>query len=220
MQLHFKKCSVYALNEVLVDSFSYQLTSGKTYFIFGQIGLGKSLLLDQVAQASLSESPHLEFSEKPRLSFLFQKNALIPWLTVKENLKLLDLSFDFESDDLFCALSLKKLLLRKAADLSGGEAQKVNFYRALAYRPNIILADEPFASLDIKQKNQMTKLLSDYVKKHNCLLLWVSHDLIEICTSADEVLCFSKSKKSFSHALEKPEINLQALSDFIQGGAA
>jgi len=216
MNLEIRNLTLFNDQEDLIKDFSYSFAPGFVYFVFGQIGLGKSLLLESIADLYSRYQGKIIKDPKARISFLFQKNMLIPWLTVQENLALIDQIQNTEwVQTLQDELKISNLLNKKAVDLSGGELQKINFYRALAIEPNYILADEPFNSLDFKQKTELENLIIRYVKQRNATLIWVSHDLIEINKFSDFVLCFSKSEKRFLKTLAKDEVNYQTLSDYI-----
>ncbi len=213
-------CQIRNLNieidrKILISNFNFEFHSEKIYFLFGHIGTGKSLLLETIARLRTANGGDISWSEPEKISFLFQKNSLIPWLTVCENLNLLDVQKTDDTQILFNQLGIEKLLLKKASVLSGGEIQKINFYRAILNQPNVIFADEPFNSLDIHEKKIMYQALTDYVRRHKAMVFWVSHDLIEIKKFADEVLCFDKLTTKHSQTISKEYLNLEILSKFI-----
>ena len=215
-------CQIQNLNieidqKLLISNFSYNFFSEKIYFFFGHIGAGKSLLLETIAKLRTAKAGQILWSQPEKISFLFQKNSLIPWLTVAENLNLLDIESTDDAQILFNKLGIEKLLLKKADVLSGGEIQKVNFYRAILNKPDVIFADEPFNSLDIFEKKIMYQALTEYIKQSKSMVFWVSHDLIEIKNFADEVLCFDKLTTKHSQTILKENLNLEALSEFISG---
>ncbi len=202
-------------NKKLITDFSHDFSAGQIYFFFGQIGLGKSLLLETMAELRRANAGKVTWSVNKKISFLFQKDSLIPWLTVAENLYLLGGDRTQATEVVFRKLGMDKLLSKKANVLSGGEVQKVNFYRAILNQPNVIFADEPFNSLDIFEKKIMYQILLEYMKSTDAIVFWVSHDLIEINSLADEVLCFDKKLKKHTQTIERKNLNLEILSNFI-----
>lgn len=201
-------------NTTLIEGLSYEVEAGKKHFIFGQIGIGKSLLLDSLAGLRAYQSGNVDWNQNLKYSYLFQKNALLPWLTVSENLKMISPDF-LEVEDMFSELQIDKLLTKKASVLSGGETQKVNFYRALVCRPDVIFADEPFNSLDQNQKKTMYRVFDRYSATKQSTVFWVSHDLLEVVEHADQVWLFSKKNRRLESVLKKENISIQALSDFL-----
>lgn len=121
-----------------------------------------------------------------RISMVFQKFALMPWLTVKENV-----AFGLSLQDLpkkkYEKLSEEKLELvglldwkdLKPTELSGGMQQRVGLARALAMDTDILLMDEPFSALDPLIRSQLQDELIDLQKKLGKTILFVSHDLDE-----------------------------------------
>ena len=202
-------------NKKLITNFNHDFFAGKIYFFFGQIGLGKSLLLETLAGLRTATTGTMTWSKEPKISFLFQKDSLIPWLTVAENLNLLDAKKTADTQILFKQLGIVHLLSKKANVLSGGETQKINFYRAILNQPNVIFADEPFNSLDIFEKRIMHQILLEYIESTGAVVFWVSHDLIEINSLADEVLCFDKQLTKHTQTIDKKNLNLEILSNFI-----
>ncbi len=203
---------------VLIRDVNFQFVENKKYFFFGRTGIGKSLLLDCLAGLYSNYSGEINFTGNPAMrSYLFQKNVLIPWLTVKENLDLVCKDQQEKYLTYLDKFNLGPMLNKKAVLLSGGETQVVNLIRALLLKPKIIFSDEPFSSVDYVTKQKSYRLLQDYILENSVTLFAVSHDLEEICSMADEVLYFDQKKKGLVKTLSRDQIKVQSLFDLLAG---
>ena len=203
---------------ILIRDVNFQFAENKKYFFFGRTGIGKSLLLDCLAGLYSNYCGEINFTGNPSIrSYLFQKNVLIPWLTVKENLDLVCGGQQEIQLNYLEKFNFVPMLNKMAVLLSGGETQVVNLIRALLLKPKIIFSDEPFSSVDYVTKQKACKVLQDYILENSATLFAVSHDLEEICLMADEVLYFDQKKKSLVTTLSKDRINVQSLFDLLSG---
>ncbi len=129
-----------------------------------------------------------------QLGLVFQDFALLDYLTVKDNI-LLPAKLGGFFDELLLAraqhlverLEIGKHWSHLASELSQGERQRVAIARALAHAPQVVLADEPTASLDSKRKILVADLLTAYAAENHMTLVVVTHDA-EICTRLDRVM--------------------------------
>ena len=127
------------------------------------------------------------------IGFILQASNLIPFLTVKKQLKLVDKINRSNQKDkantLFDQLGVTKLENKYPQDLSGGERQRIAIARALYNDPSIILADEPTASLDSEKAFEVVKILAKEAKDKNKAIMMVTHDtrLIDFCDKVYEI---------------------------------
>jgi molybdate transport system ATP-binding protein len=161
--------------------------------IFGPSGGGKTTLLDLIAGLLRPERGHIRLGgrilvdseagiclppEQRRIGYLFQDGCLFPHLTVLGNLRY-SLKRrrrpgpDF--DEVIDALGLADLIGRNAARLSGGERQRVALGRALLSAPELLLLDEPLASLDAALKERILPYLARITERFALPTLYVSH---------------------------------------------
>ena len=89
---------------------------------------------------------------------------------------------------------------RSIAGLSGGEAQRVAFGRALMQEPNVILLDEPFASVDVKRRLELTKMTRKHLKERGMTALHVTHDLEEAEVLSDRILHWNELSSTHHEA--------------------
>jgi putative ABC transport system ATP-binding protein len=122
------------------------------------------------------------------IGFVLQASNLVPFLSVANQLKLLDKvkKGNMEKKDreqLYEDLDISDLLLKYPSDLSGGQRQRVAIAKALYSNPSIILADEPTASLDSDRAYEVMKLLKKVTKQKKTTTIVVTHDirLIDYC---------------------------------------
>lgn len=170
-------------DKTVYKNFSLSVAEGKITCILGESGSGKTTLLNCVAGLSpfVGEIPAL------KCSCVFQTPRLVPNLTVLGNLRLVcnDENLILKTlDDLH--LSDKKDAYPKT--LSGGQAQRVALARALVYGGGIMLLDEPFSSLDLKLKMEISALFKNLQRQKNITSLFVTHDADEALSLGDEII--------------------------------
>lgn len=182
---------------------NFEVSAGQFVAIIGPSGSGKSTFLTIAAglqtptsgQVILNGQPLSNQTEKQRLAyrfneigFILQSSNLIPFLTVREQFKLVDKmarrKFDQAgADELLAELALTEVRDAYPSDLSGGERQRVAIARALYNDPSVILADEPTASLDTPRSIDVVKRLANEAHQHQKAIVMVTHDqrLIDDC---------------------------------------
>ncbi len=187
----------YDLGEVKVQvlkNVNVKIKKGEFVSIIGPSGSGKSTLLNMVGALDrptsgdvLIHGKHIsEFNDNElaklrgeRIGFVFQLFNLIPRLDAIENVKMPMWFQGYGSEDraikMLEEVGLGHRLHSKPNQLSGGERQRVSIARALANRPEIIVADEPTGALDSKTGGEIIQLLKKIHKEGNTLIL-VTHD--------------------------------------------
>lgn len=168
--------------------------SGLTRPETGQIILNKRVLYD--AQKKICLPP-----EKRRVGYVFQDARLFPHYKVLGNLRYgMAKSMTGQFDKLVALLGIEPLLDRLPGGLSGGEKQRVAIGRALLTAPELLLLDEPLASLDIPRKRELLPYLQRLAKEINIPMLYVSHSLDEILHLADKVMVLESGEvKAFGN---------------------
>lgn len=171
--------------------------SGLTQPQRGQIQLHNRLLFD--AEQKIALPP-----EKRRIGYVFQDARLFPHYRVRGNLQYgMAPKMKAQFDSLVSLLGLEALLPRFPLSLSGGEKQRVAIGRALLTAPDMLLLDEPLASLDLPRKRELMPYLQKLAKQVDIPMLYVSHSLEEILQLADNVLVLDAGKVKAFGPLER-----------------
>ena len=189
---YHKKKKIRVLNRL---KFSFK--AGKIYSLMGPSGSGKSTLLNLLSLIDIPTSGtikilnnSIDFSLKSqndklrakKIGIIYQDNNLLNDFTVIENVYLARLSLDENKEK--AVLDAKKLIKKLglsnrenhlSSELSGGEMQRVAIARALINSPDIILADEPTGSLDMKNAKEVFKILLK-LKNKNRLIIFATHN--------------------------------------------
>jgi ABC-type lipoprotein export system ATPase subunit len=181
----------------VLKSLSFNFDKGKVYSLMGPSGSGKSTLLNLISlidrpsngsikfnnsQVNFNENNKNDIFRAKNIGIVYQQNNLLPDFTALENIYLACLSVN---DNKNIAISKAEKLLKKIglsnrsnhfpSQLSGGETQRVAIARAIINDPEIILADEPTGSLDMKTAKNIFDLLNNQ-KKSNRLIIFATHN--------------------------------------------
>ncbi len=141
--------------------------------------------------------------EKRRVGYVFQDARLFPHYKVRGNLKYgMAKEMASQFDKLVTLLGIEPLLDRLPGTLSGGEKQRVAIGRALLTAPELLLLDEPLASLDVPRKRELLPYLQRLAREINIPMLYVSHSLEEILHLADKVLVLEQGEVKAFGSLE------------------
>lgn len=174
----------------------FEIYPGQLVAIIGPSGSGKSTFLTIAAglqtptngEIRLNGVPLTSQSEKSRLAyrfneigFILQSSNLIPFLTVTEQLRLVDKvarrKFQQEhAQKLLTEFGLTKVSNAYPSELSGGERQRVAIVRALYNHPSVLLADEPTASLDVARSQDVVARLAQEAHQHHKAIIMVTHN--------------------------------------------
>lgn len=133
--------------------------------------------------------------EKRRVGYVFQDARLFPHYRVRGNLQYgMAASMRGQFDAIVGLLGIEPLLNRFPFTLSGGEKQRVAIGRALLTAPELLLMDEPLASLDLPRKRELLPYLERLAQDVNTPILYVSHSMDEILRLADQVVVMDAGK--------------------------
>jgi sulfonate transport system ATP-binding protein len=173
---------------VVLDGAGLTLAPGEVVALLGASGSGKSTLLRVLA--GLDDEATGRYTVSARSAVVFQEHRLLPWKRVADNVALGVAGPDVASR---VATALREVDLSGRerswpAELSGGQAQRVAFARALVREPGLLLLDEPFGALDALTRLRMQGLFRRLHEKHRFAALLVTHDVDEALLLADRVL--------------------------------
>lgn len=200
----FHKSTKQSLN--VLQNINFELKPGEIVALLGKSGAGKSTLLRIIAglvepsQGEIFYRGHKVTEPVQGISMVFQSFALMPWLTVLQNVELgleaQGISLQERRHRALRAIDTIGLDGFESAfpkELSGGMRQRVGFARALVVNPDVLLMDEPFSSLDIlTSENLRGDLLDLWHTKKTRLngILLVTHDIDEAVEMADRIIIF------------------------------
>lgn len=192
----------YANDVCTLRDLQFEVTDGEFVALVGPSGTGKTTLLNIVAGLEQATSGGVQFStpEIPDVGFMFQEPRLMPWLTVEENMWLVQpeplesgetQAYSKEIDQLLHYVGLQEFKAAYPRQLSGGMQRRAALVRAFIRQPKLLLMDEPFQSLDEPTADQLRALLLDLWRDTGATVLFVTHHLSEALTLADRVLFLS-----------------------------
>ncbi len=173
---------------VVFDHFSLRVEDGAIVALVGPSGCGKSSLLRIVAGLDRKFSGAIK-TPPGRLGMVFQEPRLLPWRNVVDNLRLAAPTLtDSALADLLAAFELDGHGGDFPGQLSLGLARRVALARAFAVDPDLVLLDEPFASLDRALHTRLRALLALRIGARKMTALIATHDLDDALLLADEVI--------------------------------
>ncbi len=153
--------------KIIFKDFDINFYKNEVNCIIGKSGCGKSTLLNIISGIIPNDSENFETIEKYGVSYIFQDDRLIDWLTVGENIKLIvkklynKKKLDELCDKYLDLVGIKEYKNYYPQMLSGGLRQRVNIARAFIYPSKIVIMDEPFKSIDVINK----KIIMNNFKK-------------------------------------------------------
>ncbi len=168
-----------------LDNVSFEIHEGEFFLMVGPSGCGKSTLLRIMSGLDKDYSGTVKFHEgffHKDIGFVFQQFALLPWMTVEQNVEMSLLARKIPEDERKPAVAaeLRRFGLEQFAtayprELSGGMRQRVGIARALVMNPKILFLDEPFSELDSFVATALRRDLLEIWKERKLTVVMVSH---------------------------------------------
>jgi iron(III) transport system ATP-binding protein len=195
-----------------LDGATFQVMAGERVVLLGPSGSGKTTLLRLLAGLEMPDGGQVFFDDRlvsepsravpPHLrgvGLVFQRTTLWPHMTVAGNISYGLAGWPREEirsrlTELMNRMSLEGLAGRFPAQLSGGEARRVELARALAPKPPILLMDEPLSNLDPDLKARLLDLIRAATRRESATLLYVTHVAEEAEAIADRILRIDKGR--------------------------
>ncbi|MGB8275789.1 MAG: ABC transporter ATP-binding protein [Alphaproteobacteria bacterium] len=178
----------------------FSIPEGQFACMLGPSGCGKTTLLNIVSGLDTEVEGAVTFGDQPlgqqAIGYMFQTPRLFPWLTVRDNVRMVlrdHSDATGRAEQLLKEMHLEEVMDAFPNRLSGGMQRRVALARAFAASPRLLLMDEPFVSLEAPVANQLRRLLLDIWGGRPTTVLFVTHDLREALCLADRVLFLSPS---------------------------
>jgi NitT/TauT family transport system ATP-binding protein len=221
-----------------VDDVSFEVRSGEFVSIVGPSGAGKSTLLKAIAgllpvrNGTIQVAGERVQNEPPKhVAVVFQdySRSLFPWMTVRRNVEFPLRGGRYSREEIerrttecLAAVGLSDAANKYPWQLSGGMQQRVAIARALAYRPSLLLMDEPMASVDAQTRADLEDLLLAVHARFGMTILLVTHDIDESVYLSDRVLVLSRPPARLVEDLEvrlprpRHQLRTRELPDFAR----
>ena len=196
-------------NIFAVKNLKFVIKKGTTVGLLGPNGSGKSTTIGMILGLIKPTSGDVVINgknvEKNRTDLLEKMNFVSPYvelpkkLTVEENLKVFGKIYGVKNlkekiPSLMEKLKMQKFRTRKTGELSSGQKNKVSLAKALINDPEILLLDEPTASLDPEVSDHMRNFIENYTKENNTTVLLASHNMNEVERLCHEVMMMKNGK--------------------------
>lgn len=178
------------------SKFELSIPAGKVTVILGKSGCGKTTLLRMISGLEPYEQGTIAFSvDHPRIGVIYQEPRLLPWLNVEQNIGFCDRMLRPELVQRYMEMmGLSRFALAYPRQLSGGMAQRVAIARALYYEPDLILMDEPFASLDYFTRNHLQQELGAIHRQTGKTFVLVTHNVDEALALGHQIVVLQKGR--------------------------
>lgn len=194
---------------LILNDFKLEVNAGEKISIVGKSGVGKTSLLNILGLLDAnyngnytlfdSATDNLNLTQlaswrNKKIGFVLQESALINSLSIEDNIRLPLLYSKSTSnhktadlENIARKLEIHSILKKKPLECSGGEKSRAVFARAIIMKPELILCDEPTASLDGENKENIINLLFEMNKEYNTTIITVTHDL-EVANRHDKII--------------------------------
>src|ERR671915_2365758 len=210
-----------------IGELEFEVREQEFVCIVGPSGCGKTTLLKCMAGLLAPTKGEVRLHDEridgppERMALVFQEygRSLFPWMSVRQNV-----AFPLRRKRLgkqeaaqlveraVESVGLTGFLDRYPWELSGGMQQRVAIARALAYQPEILLMDEPFASVDAQTRADLEDLILDVHRRYGVTVAFVTHDIDESVYLGDRIVVLTRAP---SHVQEVLEVNLPERRDQV-----
>jgi NitT/TauT family transport system ATP-binding protein len=218
-----------------IGDISFELSEREFVCVVGPSGCGKTTLLKCMSGLLAPTRGEVRLNGRqvvdppPEMALVFQEysRSLLPWMSVRGNIELPLRNKKLEKgkrnqlvEDSVDAVGLTRFIDRYPWELSGGMQQRVAIARALAYQPQILLMDEPFASVDAQTRGDLEDLILQVRDRYDMTILFVTHDIDESVYLADRIVALTPAPTSVREIIDvglphpRDQIETKELPDF------
>jgi ABC-type nitrate/sulfonate/bicarbonate transport system ATPase subunit len=220
----------YHPEDPIFENLTWLVERGETWAVLGPSGCGKSTLLYLLAgilmptDGTILISGTAQSGPRPETGLILQDYGLLPWATARQNIALgLDIrrfygpdgkhtpdDFEIEALESQVAYWIDRLALRAHLDkypaqLSGGQRQRVAVARTLALKPDLLLMDEPFSSLDAPTRTRLQNQTFELSQEQQLTLIIVTHSIEEAAVMGEKILLLNQPPNSQTKVFENPQ---------------
>ncbi len=200
----------YQADKPVFADVSFAIDKGEFVCIIGHSGCGKTTILNVLAGLDTASSGHCFMDGReiagPSLErgVVFQSHALMPWLTVRQNIAFAVRSrwpewgraeVNAQVEKFVAMVGLSHAIDKKPSQLSGGMKQRVGIARAFTIQPKMLLLDEPFGALDALTRGTIQDELMGIVRETHQTVFMITHDVDEAILLADRILLMSNGNE-------------------------
>jgi NitT/TauT family transport system ATP-binding protein len=217
-----------------IGDLTFEVSEQEFVCIVGPSGCGKTTLLKCISGLLAPNGGQVQLKDvpvtgpPPNMALVFQEysRSLFPWLTVRQNVGLpLRRKVDKGHarrmvEEAVDAVGLTRFLDSYPWQLSGGMQQRVAIARALAYQPEVLLMDEPFASVDAQTRGDLEDLVLDVRERYGVTIVFVTHDIDESVYLSDRIVVLTPSPTSVAEIVDvglprpRHQVDTKELPDF------
>ena len=205
----------------IIDNLKLEVNDNEFISIIGPSGCGKTSLLNIISNIDKDYLGSILFDKQnisnSNIGVMFQDSRLIPWLSVLENIMLVSMSKNKEQIiNALIEVGLKDYINSYAKELSGGMQRRVALVRAFINKPDVLLLDEPFISLDYPTAQNLRSDFMKFYNKYKPTVVFITHDLKEAISLSQRIIFLDskpmkiildfENNKDFSSNLEDVEI--------------
>lgn len=225
----------YPISSPIFKGFSWKVERGETCSILGPSGCGKSTLLYLLAGLRFPTWGKIWMNEqpltrpRPHTGLIIQEYGLLPWATVRQNAKLglrirefygpdgthapVDHQNQVDVEHWLERLQLLPHAEKYPAQLSGGQRQRTALARTLALKPDLLLMDEPFSSLDAPTREGLQNLILELQFEEGLTLIVVTHAIEEAAILGEKILLLGQPPNTLPRVFENPSFRLPDFRD-------
>ena len=177
----------------IIENLKLEVKKSEFISIIGPSGCGKTTLLNIISNIDKDYLGSVFFNkeniEDINIGIMFQDSRLIPWLTIFENIMLISKTKDEELIlQSLIEVGLKEYINSYPKELSGGMQRRAALVRAFINKPDILLLDEPFISLDYPTAQALRSDFIKFYKKYKTTVVFITHDLKEAVSLSQRIL--------------------------------
>ena len=206
--LELKNINLQATDNVIVKNINLQAKSGEVTAILGPSGSGKTSLIKIIAGLIKPNSGQIYFNGRDitntpaierKIGYVSQNPSLLPYYNIWQNITIALTHYNIAQKkaaalEMLEMVDMSKYLNLFPDELSIGQQQKISILRALVTKPNILLFDEPYANLDVINKDILIRQTLDILTNSNAIKLLITHNPSEVMLSSDYVYVLNQGE--------------------------